>query len=85
MESVDTSRLRSNPPMPDGFTGTLSRKISVLITKALDISQPLAKNEAKANDEDGEMSEGEGGSDDEFGGDASKMVSAYLNSGLDTE
>ena len=86
MESVDMQRLRSNPPMPDGFTGTLSRKISVLVTKALDISQPLAKNEAKNNDEDGEGSEGEdGNSDDEFGGDASKMVSAYLNSGLDTE
>ena len=68
--------------MPDGFTGTLSRKISVLITKALDISQPLAKNEAKANDED---SEDEGGSDDEFGGESNKLVSAYLNSGLDTE
>ena len=68
-ENVDMQRLRSNhpPTVPEGFTGTWSRKISVLITKALDISQPLAKNEAKQDGEDSEG--GEGNSDDEFGGD----------------
>ena len=70
--------------MPEGYTGTINSKMSVLVTTVLDISQPLAKNCSKAED-DGENSDASEESCDNGFNAGSKLVSAYLNSDRDTE